>query len=138
MSEQELLNLATTKRWMWELLRNPKAQAEYNQALDFIRFNYIQEHYQDEYELRTWSCDIIRPHQLLEPHPWTTATYIEHGNSRLNSDQSGRVEIKGPLWIDLWVAASRAIDLANTHHSFIEGFASSGFYTVGVEVWTGS
>lgn len=138
MNEQELLDLATTKEWMWKLLQNPKAQQDYESALDFERFNYIQQEYTDEYELHTWSCSDIRPVQLLDPHPYPAAEYVEHRLSRLNADGTGRIKIPGPLWIDLWVAASQAIDLADTHHSFIEGFSSTGFYDVGIEVHTGS
>jgi hypothetical protein len=138
MTEQQLLDVVTTPEWMWELLRNSSAQQHRDEHLAWLQFNYIQQHYQDECELQCWSCDEISADQLLMPHPWPYARYIEHGNIDLKYRDQHKVKIQGPLWIDIWVAASRVMQIDDGDHRFIEGFATFDSTEDTIEVWTGS
>jgi len=68
----------------------------------------------------TWS--LYEVENMMLPHPYKNVSKVVHKNHW--GKTAVAVEIEGDRWIDLYVAADKAIKLSDdTHHSFIEGFA---------------
>ena len=122
-TEDALLALGSSKEWLFELLKNSDAEYDRRSCLYEIQFNYIKEHYTDEGQLEYWSNNECKPSQLLEQHPFQGVKWMRFWQSdAYYAFPSTRCEIKGNLWIDLWVAASQSMQLSGDSGGFIEEF----------------
>lgn len=128
-TEQQLLDMPKEPMWVWDLLKYPDLERHRQSCLDVIQFHTIGMMYHDQGELLSWSCNDIHAYQLTDPHPYTDCKQIAYWGYG-PADQWGEimiqpdsfVDITGPLWIDLWVSASRSARQIQMD-GFIEGFS---------------
>lgn len=126
-SIEELEAVVKTEDWILALLTDPTLETDRKWLIDYHTMSYIQQHYTDEGRLHSWSCyDGLRSGeivlQMIENHPWQQVKHMS-----IRNDPEIHVEIKGNKWIDIWVAASKCIDLYNetgqqSDREFIEYF----------------
>lgn len=114
-TEQQLLDMPNERTWAWDLLKDPEIEKRRRLHLDIIQFQTIERMYYDEVELLIWSCNDIHAYQLTDPHPYADCKQIAYWGygpvdqyeSKITQPNSF-VDITGPLWIDLWVSASKS------------------------------
>ena len=126
--EDALLALGSSKEWMFELLKDSAWEYDRRSRLYEIQFNYIKEHYTDEGQLEYWSNNECKPSQLLEQHPFQGVKWMRFWQSdAYYAFPSTRCEIKGNLWIDLWVAASQSMQLSGNNSGWNNDHAIEAF-----------
>ena len=83
----------------------------------------------------TWS--LYEVEDMMLPHPYKNVSKVVHKNHW--GKTAVAVEIEGDRWVDLYVAADKAIKLSgDTHHSFIEGFGTEDVAKGNLLLHTGS
>jgi len=82
-----------------------------------------------------WSLYEVK--DMMLPHPYKNVSKVVHKNHW--GKTAVAVEIEGDRWVDLYVAADKAIKLSgDTHHSFIEGFGTEDVAKGNLLLHTGS
>ena len=105
-----------------ELLNKGLASAyEQDEAVYQATANHYDEMSNELGVKSIWSMSEIK--DLRAPHPWPDHQLISYQGW---GEGEVKVRIQGPLWMDLWKAADKAIQMSgDTHHIFIEDFTQS-------------
>ena len=94
-----------------------------------------------EASAKAYSLDAIwslyEVEDMMLPHPYKNVRKVVHKNHW--GKMAVAVEIEGDRWVDLYVAADKAIKLSgDTHHCFIEGFGTEDVAKDNLLLQTGS
>lgn len=128
LSESEILEYQTTPEYIRDLLVDPELADEIQDLFDMYTFGKIQHicSKTQGLDLDHWSIDQIRPEQLATEHPWPGAKFMSTGDPPWIDPEDLKVAIPGPLWFDLWIAATQVnsrlsqLDQLRSDHNFIE------------------